>query len=441
MAKKNKKLLSLRNGLVDALDLPVNSTGWNGGILNSLQPLYNNISQRILSLEPMTLTYAYKTFGLLQTAIDQPIYDAFRGGVQISSATLSAEEIDQLEKKMEEEGDWEVIQDVLRWESLFGGGILIANTDQDPAKILSERRIIDGNLRFIASDRWECVSQNTNLDPRTTNFEYHGQVIDNSRTRVLTGKNSPYYLRQRLQGWGLSEFEASIPPLTQYLKSMNVVLELLDEAKIDILKIDGLSQTLAQADGSRKIKQRVDVAAANKNYKSMIAMDAKDAYEQKTLTFGGLSDIAKEIRIQLSAYLRRPVSKLWGVGSSGFSSGEDDLENYNSVVEDKRHSGLRLARWEVDLRCLQLFGRKVPDIEFKCKPLRVVSATDEQMIDNQKVANTLQMINGKVLTPRQGATALVKDEIINLSEDELQNVPDEYQESEYQGDLFETITK
>ena len=407
MVKKNDKE-QLQNGLIDALDL--NMAGWSGGDLNNPSALWNNISQRLLSLEPMTLNYAYKTYGLIQTAIDQPIYDAFRGGVEISSATLTPEEIDKLEKKLKQEQDLEKIQDALRWEALFGGAVLIANTDQDSEKELSERRLRDGKLSFIASDRWESINTDPNINPHSANFLYRGeQLVDHTRCRVLTGKTAPYYVRMRLQGWGLSELEATLPSLIQYLKSMNVILELLDEAKIDILKIKGLSSVLAQADGTAKIRKRVNTAAANKNYKSMLTMDAEDSYEQKTLTFAGLSDMCKEIRIQVSAYLKRPVSKLWGVGSSGFSSGEDDLENYNSIVEDKRTTGEDLLRWVTDLRCIQMFGRKIPDIEFKWKPLRVLSATDEQTILDRKVDNVMKMMNGKVLTQKQGAEKLVKE--------------------------------
>ena len=435
MVKKNDKE-QLQNGLIDALDL--NMAGWSGGDLNNPSALWNNISQRLLSLEPMTLNYAYKTYGLIQTAIDQPIYDAFRGGVEISSATLTPEEIDKLEKKLKQEQDLEKIQDALRWEALFGGAVLIANTDQDSEKELSERRLRDGKLSFIASDRWESINTDPNINPHSANFLYRGeQLVDHTRCRVLTGKTAPYYVRMRLQGWGLSELEATLPSLIQYLKSMNVILELLDEAKIDILKIKGLSSVLAQADGTAKIRKRVNTAAANKNYKSMLTMDAEDSYEQKTLTFAGLSDMCKEIRIQVSAYLKRPVSKLWGVGSSGFSSGEDDLENYNSIVEDKRTTGEDLLRWVTDLRCIQMFGRKIPDIEFKWKPLRVLSATDEQTILDRKVDNVMKMMNGKVLTQKQGAEKLVKEEIINLTPEELERVPDEYAETEFQDTVMD----
>ena len=435
MTKKNNKE-QLVNGLTDALGL--SNLGWSGDALNDPSALWNNISQRLISLEPMTLNYAYKTYGLLQTAIDQPVNDAFRGGVEISSATLSPEEVDKLEKTIKQNGDLERIQEALRWEALFGGAVLIANTDQDPDKILSEKRLKDGNLSFIASDRWESINTDPNVNPHKASFIYRGeQTIDSSRCRVLTGKTAPYYVRMRLQGWGLSELEATLPPLIQYLKSMNVILELLDEAKIDVLKIDGLSQVLAQADGTAKIRRRVNVAAANKNYKSMLTMDAKDSYEQKTLTFAGLSEMAKEIRIQVAAYLQRPVSKLWGVGSSGFSSGEDDLENYNSIVEDKRNTGESLLRWVTDLRCLQLFGRKVPDIEFKWKPLRVLSAMDEQTIQDRKIDNITKLLNSKILTLRQGAEKLQQEELINLTPEEMEQIPDEYQEIEMQRDIIE----
>ena len=72
----------------------------------------------------------------------------------------------------------------------------------------------------------------------------------------------------------------------------------------------------------------------------------------------------------IAAYLRQPVSKIWGTGSSGFLSGEDDLENYNAMIESEiRPQALRMIKWVVDLRCLQLIWQKSPRFNYKMATL------------------------------------------------------------------------
>ena len=425
MVKKQKKILE--NSLTEALGLE--QYAYNPAVHSALvnpAGIGYNISYNLLTLYPYPLSYAYKQYGFLQTAIDQPIEDAFRGGVDLESETLSAEELENLKQTMEDHEDWEKIKETQRWGRLFGGGILIANTSQESDKKLNEKGLYDEKLDFIASDRWET----TMLDPEAgalyTDFLFHGKNVDRSRCCLAMGKKAPYYVRLRLQGWGLSYFEQTLPPLVQYLKSQNVMLELLDENKIDVLKINQLSTILMQADGTQKIKKRVDVAAQNKNYKSMLVMDKEDDYVQKQLSVAGMAELSKEIRIMVAAYLRQPVSKIWGTGSSGFSSGEDDLENYNAMIESEiRPQCLKMIKWVVDLRCMQLFGRKVPDLTIKWQPLRVLTGLEEQDKENKIFQNVFGMLDRQLMLPSEAMEYLKRKDIITMETRALKKEADE----------------
>lgn len=428
--KFQKKDFRIENSLQEALGLPTEYYG--GSVLTGKSALLNpwelgyNISYNLLTLYPYPLSYAYKQYGFLQTAIDQPVEDAFRGEVALDSATLSTEELEELKQTMEDEGDWENIKEAQKWGRLFGGGLLIANTEQPTEKTLNEKALYGSRLEFIPSDRWESVMVDPEAGALYSNFEYHGKIVDRSRVSLALGKRAPYYVRMRLQGWGLSFFEQTLPPLVQYLKSQNVMLELLDENKIDILKIKNLATTLMSKNGTEAIKRRVDCAAANKNYKSMLVMDSEDDYEQKQLNVGGFADLSKEIRIMIASYLRQPVSKLWGTGSSGFSSGEDDLENYNAMIESEiRPQTLRMVKWVVDLRCMQLFGRKVPDLTIRWQPLRVLTGLEEQEKQDRIFNNVFGMVDRRLMLPSEAMQYLKQQDIITMDTAALNGDVDE----------------
>jgi hypothetical protein len=268
------------------------------------------------------------------------------------------------------------------------------------------------------------------IDPESgalySNFNFHGLTLDKTRTCLSLGINSPYYVKMRLQGWGLSFFEQTLPPIVQFLKSQNVMLELLDESKIDVLKINGLSTTLMQANGTELIKKRVDVAAQNKNYKSMLVMDATDDYQQKTLNVGGLPQFNQEIRQMICAYLKMPESKIWGTGASGFSSGQDMLENYNMRIDAEiRPRCTKMIKWVVDLRCLQLFGRKVPDLTIKWSPLRVLTGLDEQNQITQTFNNVFGMVDRGLMRPSEAMEFLKQKDIVVMETEALKGNADE----------------
>lgn len=435
----NSKAVINNSVLSDTLGLPACSDYIQNPLTNPAT-LYYNSSPVLLTLSWVPLTYAYKSNGFIQTAINQIVDDAFRNeGMIIDSETLDSEELEDLRKAVYD-NDIEEIKDTIRWGELYGGGVLIANTDQNYELPLDEKLLKNKRLKFMASDRWQCIANGIspylaktftltdNMREQTTS----GITIDASRIGIFTGVRAPYLLRSMLQGWGLSIFEAIIPPLTQYLKAMGVMLELLDEAKIDIIKMNGLIDLLASKEGQKLVQERLKIAVENKNYKSAIGMDTEDDYQQKQINFSGLPEMIVQIQYLVCAALKRPYSKIFGKGSSGFSSGEDDLENYNTIVDSEiRTPATPLIKWAVGLRCLQLFGRIPPDLKISWKPLRVMSEKDEAEIKSRKLADMLQLVDRQIMTKQQCAIKLTEDNIINFSEEEIAEISNEFEPDNY----------
>lgn len=440
MAKKRKNTNTVNNGLSNALDIPPVGGAWENP-LNNAGTLMYNINAWYYTFQWMLLTNAYKSIGFIQTAINQIVDDAFRNeGLIIDTKTLDTEELEQLRQALEDNGDLEAVKDAIRWGQLYGGGTVMAFTDQNPELPLDEKQLKGKRLKFVASDRWHCTTDGVNVEIAkkfryTTSPDTTGTTIfelDSSRVGIFSGLKCPDHIRLIMQGWGLSIFEAIISPLTQYLKSMSVALELLDEAKIDVIKILDLANTLMSPDGEAIIKRRLALVTQNKNYKSSIAMDAQDEYQQKQITFSGLPDMIEKIQYLVCSALKRPYSKVFGKGSSGFSSGEDDLENYNTIVDSEiRTPATQLIKWVVDLRCLQLFGRKLPDFSPKWKPLRVMSEKDEAEIKSKKLADYLQLVDRQIMTKQQCAQHLTEDAIVLFSPEEISGISNEFEPDDY----------
>lgn len=439
----NKKLLSNRvnNGLADALDLPMTPTGdiKDPSILGRI--FAGNVNH-LISYHWVALTNAYNKNSFLQTAVNQKVEDAFSNdGLIIDTKTLDTDELEKLRKTMEEEGDFEAIADCIRWGRLYGGGCLVVNTEQDPSLPLDKKQLKGKKLKFLATNRWQCcpigispevaekfaftdTMQEGLVDRKDVNYY---QELDRSRVGIYTGTNAPYLTRNILQGWNASIFEGILEPIENLLGGFNVTLELLSEAKIDVFKIADLATTLISPDGERKVRKRLAIATANKNYKSSLAMDANDDYQQKQISFGGIPQLLQQLMYIFCGYLRYPVSKLFGVGSSGFSSGEDDLENYNKTVESEvRIPARKLITWVVNLRCLQLFGRELPDFRPKWRPLRVMSEKDQAEINSRKLDDYLKLQQAQIMTCKMVAQKLTEDGYILFSEEEINKMSDEF---------------
>ena len=425
--KKEKKV---NNSFENAINID-----YSDSLITNYGEVMSNASPLLLSNRQVVLNNTYKSNSFAKLAVDLPVNDAFRnGGFTIDSQTLSADEILELKDFMNDKGDINVLKDCARWGRLFGGGVILASTNQKPDIPLNIKTLKGKEVEFFACDRWQCFPQDNTLllaekfivqgdvNLKAENIElYH-----KSRLKVFTGETQPYYIRNQLNGWGASIFEAIIPPLSQYIKANNVILELLDEAKIDILKIFGLNDVVGSAKGEALIRKRVRIFAEQKNFQSVGAMDAKDDYVQKQLSFGSLDQMIEKIMLLICSALRIPYSKVFGKGASGFSSGEDDLENYNGMVMSTiREPLLPIIKWIIDIRCMQLFGRTIDDIIIKWIPLRVLNEVDEQAIKSQKIASYVQLLEAGIMTKKQVAEQLTIDNIILFKPEEIDAIDNE----------------
>lgn len=442
-----RKKNTVENGLAEA------TMGYGYSVtqgINSPFTIYANATNQLLSLNWVELANTYKSNGFCRIAVDLPVSDAFRdGGFDLDSDTLTADELNKLMEKMSDEGDIEKLQDCIRFGRLYGGSAIIVNVDGKTERPLVLENLKDKDIEFIPVDRWQCyaTSGSVQLTPSfvlqdSTHKDGDLLTYDKSKVLVYTGKLAPYYLRQMLAGWGMSIFESVIPQLKEYIKANGVILELLDEAKIDILKIDGLSQILLSEGGTAKIQKRLQIAADNKNYKSMLAMDKEDDYQQKQLSFSGIDRMLEKIFLLICASMRLPYAKVFGRSANGLGTGESvDIENYNAMVDTEiRQPATKILKKMIDIRCFQLFGRKIDDLIVKWKPLKVLSEAETQNIESQQIKNLLDLLNAGILTKKQVAEQLTQKQIILFSNEEIDEL-EQSQEAEAELDEIQEDLK
>ena len=389
---KMQKSMELQNSFMSILQGAYATTN-----ITSFNPALQNNIYAPLTLNWTVLMYMYKTHGILQTAIDVPVLDAFRDGLDLQSDEIEdSGDIGELEDFMEETDLLSTICECKIWARLFGGAALIINTDQPSDKPLDLTRKIK-KLELYAANRWELYSvwkpndPQTELNPwlwaaaRNSDFVYfYGEKIHKSRILTMSGKAAPYIIRWQLQGWGISEYERMLEDFNVFVKTRNVLYDLLEEAKVDVYKLQGLNQKMISQAAQEQVRRRMQFINENKNYNNGILLDKEDEFEQKQITFSGLAEVMKENRMGIASALRMPITKIFGVSATGFNSGEDDIENYNAMVQFEIRQPMRKdVRKILKLVCRYVWGGDY-DISFEYKPLRVLSSVDEENVKTSK---------------------------------------------------------
>jgi len=422
--RKIENTQKVENGYSDAI------MGFNPGSpgtqLSQLDTLFISNRWYLLSNMRQVLSELYIEHGLVQAVVGVPVDDALRGGVDIKSKQLSPEQIEQLQVVIERE---DILNNVIgmasKWNRLYGGAGIVIITDQDPSTELDVEAIkSDSKLEFRAVDLWELFWDLQNIEGfnpqlqehQFTHYSYYGIKLHKSRVMKLRGIIAPSFIRPRMRGWGVSIVEPLVRSINQYLKANDLSFEVLDEFKIDVFKLKGLASTLASANGTAKVQQRVSATNQAKNYQNAITLDSEDDYLQKQLSFAGLADTMREIRMQIAADLRMPLSKIFGESASGFGSGQDSIENYNSMVEGEIRAKIKFDILRIlELICKKEFDFVPDDLSITFKPLRILSAEQEENVKNSQFNRILQAKQSGLISDKEFKDAVNRNNLLGVN--------------------------
>lgn len=435
MKKKNKK--ELKNGLtslatsmaneqifpdIPAVPLGINPTLGTAPIQSANPMFYNNRYYMITNMRSL-LNEMYVEHGIIQTMIDQPVEDGFRGGFKIISSELSNDDIIELEKKIEETEAVEKLIEALKWNRLFGGAGLIINVaGEDPRDDFDIEAVGEGReIEFYSADRWELANNPYILTPTLTpngqrvkdvNFNYYGIEINPSRVLILRGKPAPSLKRLQLQGWGMSELERLVSPMNKFLKNQNVIYELLDEAKLDVYSIDNYAGSVASGQ-EEAVKKRIMLTNYMKSYLNALILDADDKFDQKQMSMAGVSEVLREARYDIASAMKMPVTKIFGMSSAGFNSGDDDIENYNSMIErDVRTPSKNIIKTIVRLLCKATFDYIPEDIDIEFESLRIMKETEEEALKTSKYNRFRDLYVNGLITKGEFYDLLNQEDVI-----------------------------
>ena len=413
----------------NSLDGLVSNIGTWGLASNPLSPqnsrldtMFINTRWALISNFRSILSEAYAEYGIVQTLVDQPVADAFRTGYIVKTDQLDDSQKRKLYYYIEKNRINEIIQEGFCWARLFGGGGIIINTEQKPDTPLDLSQLNeDSRLEFLSADMWELYTDVPMWNPwenidMAQYYNYYGQRLDRTRVLPIMGKKAPSFIRNRLRGWGMSELERVVRSINSYLKNQDLIFELLDEAKLDVYQLQGFNRSMLTPQGTAVAEKRVQVANSLKSYLNALVMDANDKYEQKQLSFNGLSDILNQIRQGVAADLKMPMTKLFGVSAAGFNSGEDDIENYNSMIESEVRSKAKPIVIDVlSIICQKLFGFIPDDMNIEFKSLRILSAEQEENMKNSRFNRLIEAVANGLATPEQFMVGCNNDDLLPIT--------------------------
>lgn len=328
----------------------------------------------------------------------------------------------------------EIKEKLLAFSSLLGDALIVAITDADDMSLhLSDSEDIQ---RFIVLTKGEFTpDSNIDDDLKSANFGkpiYYtigkNDKVHHSRChRLKLGKSK---LTDKNK-FGTSDLQNKYNAIRLFDTTMTCIGDIIQDSNVDVLFIPDMMARIA-AGKEEELLQYIKFISMSKSSVNMLALDAGEngaqgRWEQKTATYGGLSDVLTKLITVTAGALDRPITVLFGLSASGFSTGEEDLESYHGTINALQESRLRPAQEFIDKFILD---KMMPNhgLTFEYPSIKVINEDKEATRFGQFASAISGLVTANVISDKVAQTELIARKLlINTTEEDLKD-----------GDLFST---
>ena len=312
-----------------------------------------------------SLDAAYRGDWISRKIVDIPAYDGTREWRTWQAEKQDITALYDLEKKLRLQRKTMMVQQRAR---LYGGGALIIGVSDNKAPeepldieavqkdslkwlhVVSRYELTGGPIDWnISSDYYGQPSYYTRTLTQATataaskeqqaearaeleRFGRGGQLkIHPSRIVRFVGLECPEM--NMSDGWGDSVLQLCSDAIIQLGTVSSSLAQLIQEAKIDIVKIPELSERMSNKEYEQRLTSRFALASMLKSIYNVMLLDKEEDWQRIDQTFTGMPEVMQAFMMMVSGAADIPATRFMGQAPQGMNAtGESDTRNYYDRV-------------------------------------------------------------------------------------------------------------
>lgn len=362
---------------------------------------------------------AYRT-SIFRKAVDIPPSDMVREWRSYKG--IDEEQITAIEAEEKRLDLRRKIREALILARKDGNAVILIGAGGNAASPLRPETIRKDGLKHInVLSKSDIYPRDRDRDPLSPNFDgpTYWELKNEARTRVHPSRvikftGNPVRESFAWDGWGgESLFAVMERAVTNNDQIAGAIAALVDEAKVDVIKLKNLMANLSTADGENLLVRRFSAVNTLKSIVNAMVIDGDDEYDQKTLTFVGLTDIQQGAQGIVAALADIPVTRMWGRSAAGMNAtGEGDLRNYYDGIKSSQTVDLAPTISTLD-ECLfwSALGDRPDELFYEWNALYQLS--EKEAAEVEKIyGETAASYATSALIPDTALTKIVKGGII-----------------------------
>jgi len=423
------------------------------------------MSQRFVLnlLDPEQLTAAYRCDWVARKVVDIPAFDSCRAWREWQADKKQIEQIEKAEKQF---GLQRKLMGAIAKARLFGGAAMVMGIDgqrfEDELDLDSVKK---DSLKFVhVCSRWYLTAgpiERNITSPWFGEPTYYQRdtavtpppiggvtppenlmpnirpgdtlYIHPSRVVRLIGLEYPD-IEQAPDQWGDSALQTVFDAIRDAGMVSSSIASMVSEAKLDIIKVPGLTQSLATDEGARLLYERFSQANVAKSVVNATMLDKEEEWERKDITFAGMDRTLAAYLMLAAGAADIPATRLLGRSPDGQNStGESDMRNYYDRLSSDQGMRITPALTRLDEVLLRhVFGNRPEEIHYNWSPLWQLSESEKADVNlKTSQAHKIDVDNG-LLNPdvlREGRqNQLIEQDVypgLEAAIDEFGSEPDE----------------
>jgi hypothetical protein len=201
--------------------------------------------------------------------------------------------------------------------------------------------------------------------------------IHKERLIRFEGTELPIYERQRNLWYSDSILIPMMQQIDNFHTASFAAAQMVSEANIDIIKIDGLMNILQNDEGTAAMMTRFAEWKKLKSVFNASILDGTEEFEQKKVQLSGVKDLIWEYLRIVAAMVGIPATRFLSASPDGMNAtGESDLINYVEMLQGQQKDVFDPRLKTMDKLLAAHFG--IPEFEYEWKCIFPESASQKQ---------------------------------------------------------------
>lgn len=337
---------------------------------------------------------AYRGDWIARKIVDIPAFDETREWRDWQADKPQIEKIEAEEARL---GVQSKVSKARKLARLYGGAVLFIGTgDADPMQELRPDQIGAAGLKYLhVFSRNEMIAGELDQDPLSPfygepiKYSLAGKagMVDVHPSRVVrfVGAEIPDRV-MAYDGWGDTVLQAVYDAVMQAGSAAAAIAAMLQEAKVDVIKVPGFMESLATEEYRSRILQRYSLANTGKSITNTLMIDGEEEWDHKQISFATLPEVLNTYLQIASGAADIPATRLLGQTPGGLqSTGQSDIRNYYDRISAGQNLELRPALSRLDeILIRSALGKRPPAVHYTWAPLWQMTEVEKSEVALKK---------------------------------------------------------